>query len=579
MNTPRISLTCWIALALCAAIAHEEGRAQTVTLTASPASLTFTYQAGAATLPAVQNSSVHASVGAPNFTTAITNGSLWMTVSPDSGKMPATIAVHVNPTGLGPGTYSDSVTVTTTGAAPVTATIPVTLDVTSPPPALSISSTALAFVSPPSPPAAQTVRLSTTGGPISFTANVAGASWLTAAPSSGVLLPGEIVTLTVSVDASSLNPQAAAYTGRIAVTATGVAAANKQQNITVSLTVNAVTPAITTIWPAGIQVNSPATTITLRGTNFYSGTTIQATGTPSTNLAATIISPTAVQAVIPATLLTTPGTLNIVATNPAPGGSSAPVNFVVSTTPVVQAIVNDASYAAGAVSPGELVTLFGTGIGPATPGGMQSTVTPGFVDTTVNNTSVTIDNQPCPIIYVSLNQIDVQVPYEVTQGSNKTVAVTSGTTVSTGAVNIVPTIPGIFSSDGSGSGQAAAFTVTASTGAMALNSAANPAHIGDAVVLYLTGEGDYATSISPRTGLLITSALNPLPQLNPLPTVTIGGVAAAVTYAGPVVGSIIGLLQVNATVPAGATTGAAVPVVVTIGANSTQAGVTLAIHP
>jgi uncharacterized protein (TIGR03437 family) len=421
--------------------------------------------------------------------------------------------------------------------------------------------------------------LSTTGGPISYTAAVAGAAWLTVAPLSGVILPGEVVTLTVTVDPSTLNPQAAAYVGRVTLTATGVPAANKQQNITVSLTVNAVTPTIASLWPTSAQVGAAATTITLRGTNFYSGTSIQVTGATSTNLAATLISPTAMQAVIPATLLTTAATLNIVATNPAPGGSSTPVTFTVSNAPVVQAIVSVASYAAGSVSPGELVTLFGAGIGPAAAAGMQSTLIPGFVDTTVNSTTVSIDNQPCPIVYVSQNQISVQVPYEVTQGVGKTVSVTSGVIVSSGTVNIVPNIPGIFSADGSGTGTAAAFTVTASSGAMALNSAANPAHIGDFVVLYLTGEGDYATTISPRTGLLITSALTPLPQLSPLPTVMIGGVAATVTYAGPVVGSIIGLLQINATVPVGATTGAAVPVVVTIGTNSTQAGVTLAIHP
>ena len=45
------------------------------------------------------------------------------------------------------------------------------------------------------------------------------------------------------------------------------------------------------------------------------------------------------------------------------------------------------------------------------------------------------------------------------------------------------------------------------------------------------------------------------------------------------VGSIIGVLQINVVVPVGSATGTQVPVSVTIGANSTQAGTTLAIHP
>jgi uncharacterized protein (TIGR03437 family) len=73
--------------------------------------------------------------------------------------------------------------------------------------------------------------------------------------------------------------------------------------------------------------------------------------------------------------------------------------------------------------------------------------------------------------------------------------------------------------------------------------------------------------------------LSPLPQLSPLPVVTIGGAAATVQYAGPLVGSILGLMQINATVPAGSTTGTAVPVLVTVGGVPAQSGVTLSIHP
>jgi uncharacterized protein (TIGR03437 family) len=66
-----------------------------------------------------------------------------------------------------------------------------------------------------------------------------------------------------------------------------------------------------------------------------------------------------------------------------------------------------------------------------------------------------------------------------------------------------------------------------------------------------------------------------------LPTVMIGGVdaSAGVSYAGVVPGSMIGVLQINVVVPTGSATGAAVPVVATIGGNTTQSNVTLSIHP
>ena len=106
------------------------------------------------------------------------------------------------------------------------------------------------------------------------------------------------------------------------------------------------------------------------------------------------------------------------------------------------------------------------------------------------------------------------------------------------------------------------------------------------MILYLTGDGVYDT-LSPLlggasdTGFVIPPALATTPQVNPMPTVSIGGIdaTAGVAYAGPIVGSIIGVLQINVVVPVGSTTGTQVPVRVTIGGNATQAGITLAIYP
>jgi uncharacterized protein (TIGR03437 family) len=55
--------------------------------------------------------------------------------------------------------------------------------------------------------------------------------------------------------------------------------------------------------------------------------------------------------------------------------------------------------------------------------------------------------------------------------------------------------------------------------------------------------------------------------------------SAGVSYAGVVPGSIIGVLQINVVVPTGSSTGAAVPVAISIAGNSTQAGITLNVHP
>ena len=585
-------------LLLCAALTGAV-QAQTVTVTPTPASLTFTYQVGATTLPASQTISLKASSGTPTFTTSITGSALWLTASPDSGKLPATITVRVNPTTLPAATYNNvSVTITVSGVAnPVS--IPVTLVVTPAPSTLTLSATTLNFTAPPLPPTSQTVFLSTNGAPISFTVT-SGATWLTVATrlggASDIVFQGEQYPLVVAVDPTGLAPQAAPYVGKITLATSGAATTAKSQTITVNFTVSSLTPTISTVWPSTLPVNGPAQTITIVGTNFYSGTIAKIKGV-ATALTTTTYkdSSTVLQAVVPASLLTSATTWSVYVSNPAPGGDSlSALNLNVANTPTIGGIVNAASFATGpvaaadlgTVSPGELVTIFGTNIGPVNP--VSMTVTGGVVDTVQGGVSVKVDGVAAPLIYVSQNQITIQIPYEATVGSGKVVKVTNGANpAATATVTIGATAPGIFTADGSGAGPAAALNYNATTKQYVLNSASNLAKIGDLVILYLTGEGIYDQAPlmggASDTGFVVP--LNPasLPQVSPAPTVKIGGQTADVTdarfYAGPVPGSIFGLLQINAVVPTGATTGTAVPVIITIGGAQTQSNVTLAIHP
>lgn len=105
------------------------------------------------------------------------------------------------------------------------------------------------------------------------------------------------------------------------------------------------------------------------------------------------------------------------------------------------------------------------------------------------------------------------------------------------------------------------------------------------MVLYLTGEGDYASAAYPvRTGLIVPLTPPPsgYPQVLPSPVVSIGGVNARPTdliYAGPIPGCLLGLLQINVKVPVGAATGDAVPLSVSVDGVATQGGVTISVHP
>ena len=543
-----------------------------VTLTPSPTSLTFNYTLGTA-LPASQAVSVRASAGTPAFTIAITGTNVqWLTVSPETGTIPAALTVRVNPTSLAVGIYQATINFTATGVAnPLK--ISVTLNVLNSLPTLTLSTPALAFNSPPAQPLAQTFKLTTTGGPVPFTV-AAGSAWLSVSPSTGVVLPGAPITVSVQADSANLAASAIPYSGKITITATGVPASNKTQVVSVTFLVNSLQPTITSIWPPSVLVNTAAATVTLRGTGFYASSIVMIGGQ---NLPTTVVGSTVVLATVPPVLLSTPGTLNFFVANPPPGGSSTTIAFQVTSSPVVQITTNAASGSAALAAPGEVVTMYGQGIGPAAAFTMQDVNSDGFVDSTVGNYSVSIDSFPAPILYLSQDQITVQVPYEVSQGAGKQIIITNGINSATGTLTVAPVSPGIFSLDGTGSGQAAALNLNVTNQTYSLNGAASPAKAGDTVIFYMTGEGDYASSILSRTGFIIPASLTPLPQMNPLPTVTIGGQPATVTYAGPVVGSILGILQINATIPAGSSTGAAVPVQVSIGTQAAQSGISMVV--
>jgi uncharacterized protein (TIGR03437 family) len=173
-----------------------------------------------------------------------------------------------------------------------------------------------------------------------------------------------------------------------------------------------------------------------------------------------------------------------------------------------------------------------------------------------------------PLVYTSSAAIAVMVPYEVT-GSTARVTVTyQGKTSAPETVNVAASVPGVFTAGASGVGQA---VVINNYEAGTLNSAAQPAAQGSAIILYATGEGQtWPEGVDGK----IASLPLPVPSL-PV-RVTIGGVQAVVQYAGGAPGQVAGMMQFIVVVPAGVS-GSAVPVVVEIGNASSQVGVTIAV--
>ncbi|HXS96508.1 MAG TPA: IPT/TIG domain-containing protein [Candidatus Limnocylindrales bacterium] len=262
------------------------------------------------------------------------------------------------------------------------------------------------------------------------------------------------------------------------------------------------------------------------------------------------------------------GSITIAFQDPVNTTVTVPVTVVVSGSAVqIQSLLNAAAWAPTSLSPGEIVTIAGTGLGPATPV-FASASSAGAYGTTLGGVTVLFDQLPAPLLSVQSNQINAIVPYALAGRTTAAVQVQSGPNYSIPiTVNVTGAAPGLFTSGGSGRGEAAALNADST-----VNSVLNPVKRGDVLVLYMTGEGQ--TDPPGQDGRVIASDLRT--PLLPV-TATIGGEAAAVLYAGSAPGLVSGLCQVNLQVPSSVSPGPQ-PVEVRVGGIATQHGVTVEVR-
>ena len=249
------------------------------------------------------------------------------------------------------------------------------------------------------------------------------------------------------------------------------------------------------------------------------------------------------------------------------------------------------------------------------------------------------------LLFATNNQINVLVPAATLSRVGTVVDMVvsfgygSGATLLSSAVfpvNIVATNPGIFTIGADGQGQAAVLS-SADYSLVGVGNEAgmrSTATDSSTVLLYVTGLGapdsvasnasaggsawstdcisaaNYVSSLNTVTGgslttadgLIIQSSLLAAGRLSPcilsssanVPTITIGGVAGTVTYAGWVAGSIAGLYQMNVKLPGSAagpftdvlgatlstiTAPVQLPVVITSNLVTSQAGATVWVAP
>jgi len=536
-----------------------------------------------------------------NFTLApstVPAGLGWLSVTPANGTEDAqqsTVAtVSVNPGTLAPGSYYGQIRVDATGVAdsPQFLSIVLNISASTANPGPVVAPTGLVFVAPagaPNPDAqsVQITNLASTTHSFTAAGSVTGTqNWFTFTPSSGSVAPNAPATVTVQPNISSL--AAGVYQGALTLTFPQDNNTSRVVDLLLVVTPASATPAVSSShrrrdtsacqpmrllpvftqlgnnfstavgWPTSINVyvvddcGVPMTTgsVTLQFSNGDAPLQLGSDGTG--NWSYTWAAATAATSNLVVTADAEEPDLGLSGMAQVSGSASANPN-VPSINP--NGVVNSGSYSKTATpSPGELVAVFGNAMADGLAGANNLPLPPGL-----ENATLSISGETLPLLFTSAGHINAQLPYDLPPGTTLQIELQHGNQLSLPQpVSIAVAEPAIFTLDQSGQGQGLIYGYPSATQQI-LADAANPAAVGETIVMYCTGLGQVTPSVT--AGAAVPAGLH---QTVNTVTVTIGGIPATVAYAGLTSG-FTGLYQINSVVPAGVTPGNAVSVVVSVG--------------
>lgn len=218
---------------------------------------------------------------------------------------------------------------------------------------------------------------------------------------------------------------------------------------------------------------------------------------------------------------------------------------------------SSASYSTRALTPGMLASLWPTlGTNMIATGTAAESGIP--LPSTLSDTQVLVNGTPAPLFFVSPGQINFQLSNSLASGGTASVQAirpSTGQIYGSAEVQLASADPALFTYNGSGGGQVAAINFMDGT----VNTPSNPVVRGQVIELFGTGLG--AVSSPPPDGQPVTSAT---PGLS-APQILLGASATAfvdpsdITYSG-LAPTLVGVWQINLTIPSTAPTGGSVPI-------------------
>jgi uncharacterized protein (TIGR03437 family) len=243
----------------------------------------------------------------------------------------------------------------------------------------------------------------------------------------------------------------------------------------------------------------------------------------------------------------TAGALNGAITISSPGIASQTLSVRLTvasapSAPAIVSVVNAASFVPG-FAPIGWVTITGRNLSVTSRTWTNSDIVNGQLPTALDGVSVSINNHPAFVYYISPSQLNVQAPSDglaVDQNVQVSVTTPNGSASATALERRIG--PAMFMSDSTHVAAVHSDGTLVGPVGFIPGAASRPASPGETVLLYMTGLGE-DTSPAVPAGQIVTSPASMTDPIN----VSIGGQAAIVQYAGLV---SPGLYQLNVVIPA-----------------------------